>query len=214
MIKLSILVATVPSRLTYFYPRIITQLLEQSKNYSEIEIIGLFDNKKRTVGEKRQDLLNLSKGEYLVFIDDDDRISDDYISSIIETLNQNLNTDCVVFDCICCIENSPLKKLCKYGIEFEYGDINNGLEWRGKPAHTMVYKSSIAKKHLYISSNFGEDIDWVKRACKDIHIQTRIDKVLYYYDCQADTTSETRGISDEIIQHNVNSLLLKSVNSV
>ena len=211
MIKLSVLVPTVPSRLNFFYPRLMTQLLNQGVLYPQVEIIGLFDNKKRTVGEKRQDLLNLAKGEYLVFIDDDDRITDDYISSIIETLDQNPNTDCVVFDTICCIENSSLKKLCKYGIEFEYGDIMDGLEWRGKPAHTMVYKSSIAKRHSFISINIGEDVDWVKRACKDIQIQTRIDKVLYYYDCKDKTTSETRGISDEIIRHNVNYLLLNPV---
>lgn len=211
MIKLSILVPTVPSRLNFFYPRIMTQLLQQCVLYPQVEIIGLFDNKKRTVGEKRQDLLNIAKGEYLVFIDDDDRIADDYISSIMDALEKNPNTDCVVFDCICCIENGSLKQLCKYGIEFEYGDILDGLEWRGKPAHTMVYKSSIAKRHSFISSNFGEDVDWVKRACLEIKIQTRIDKVLYYYDCQANTTSETRGIPDEIIQHNVNSLLLNPV---
>jgi glycosyltransferase involved in cell wall biosynthesis len=183
------------------------QLLEQSKNYPGVEIIGLFDNKKRSVGEKRQDLLNLAKGKYLVFIDDDDRISDDYISSIITAMNMYPDTDCIVFDCICCIENSSLKKLCKYGIEFEYGDINNGTEWRGKPAHTMVYKSSIAKAHLYNSVNFGEDIDWVVRACKDIKHQTRIDKVLYYYDCQEKTTSETRGLPDSVITENIEKLL-------
>jgi hypothetical protein len=27
--------------------------------------------------------------------------------------------------------------------------INDGKEWRGKPSHTMVYKSSIAKKHNF-----------------------------------------------------------------
>jgi glycosyltransferase involved in cell wall biosynthesis len=208
MIKLSILVPTVPSRLSFFYPRIMKQLLEQSSNFHQVEILGFFDNKKRTVGEKRQDMLNLAKGEYLVFIDDDDRIAEDYIATIIETLNNNPNTDCVVFDCICCIENSSLKTYCKYGTEFEYGYINDSqTEWRGKPAHTMVYKSSIAKKHLYNNVNFGEDCEWVIRACKDIKEQTRIDKVLYYYDCKDKTTSETRGISDNIINENVKKLL-------
>jgi glycosyltransferase involved in cell wall biosynthesis len=204
MIKLSILVPSVPSRLTTFYPRIMTELLKQCEKFSDVEIIGLFDNKKRTVGEKRQDLLNLAKGEYLVFIDDDDRISDDYISSIMEEIYKNPNTDCIVFDCICCIDKSDIKTLCKYGIEFEYGYINSEeTQWRGKPAHTMVYKSAIAKQHSYNNSNLGEDIDWVVRACKDIREQTRIDKVLYYYDCEVTTTSETRGLSDSVIKNNI-----------
>jgi len=53
MIQLSILVPTVPSRLTTYYPRIMSDLLKQTENYPEIEIIGLFDNKKRTIGQKR-----------------------------------------------------------------------------------------------------------------------------------------------------------------
>lgn len=165
----------------------------------DVEVIALFDNKKRTIGEKRQNLIDLAKGEYLTFIDDDDRISDDYVSSIMETLYSNLNTDCVVFDCICCVENRQLKKLCKFGIEFEYGDINNGTEWRGKPAHVMVYKSSIAKCHKFSDIGNGEDIDWVKRACLDIKIQTRIDKILYYYDANC----ETAGLSDQVIKENI-----------
>jgi glycosyltransferase involved in cell wall biosynthesis len=202
MIQLSILVPTVPSRLTTFYPRIITELLRQTENYPEVEIIGLFDNKKRTIGQKRQDMLNLARGKYLVFIDDDDRISEDYVKTIIEALNKYPETDCVVFDCICKV-NGGYDKLCKYGVEFEYGDILGGTEWRGKPAHTMVYKSSIAKIHSYADMNYKEDVHWVVRACVDIKHQTRIDKVLYFYDAEYTTTSETAGLSDETINKNI-----------
>ena len=202
MIQLSILVPTVPSRLTTFYPRIMSELLKQTENYPEIEIIGLFDNKKRTTGQKRQDLLSMAQGTHLVFIDDDDRISENYVKSIMDTLNENLETDCIVFDSICKINGGP-GILCKYGIEFEYGYILDGTEWRGKPAHTMVYKSSIAKKHMYSNMTSGEDVDWVKRACLDIVNQTRIDKVLYYYDAEYNSTSETVGLSDDLIAQNV-----------
>lgn len=202
MIQLSILVPTVPSRLTTFYPRIMTEILKQTEDYPEVEIIGLFDNKRRSVGQKRQDLLNLACGNYLVFIDDDDRISEDYVKSIMDALNKNPETDCVVFDCICKVNGGP-DKLCKYGIEFEYGDILGGAEWRGKPAHTMVYKSSIAKRHSYNNMNHGEDINWVTRAHVDIKNQARIDKVLYYYDAEYTTTSETAGLSEDTINKNI-----------
>jgi glycosyltransferase involved in cell wall biosynthesis len=210
MIKLSILVPTVPSRIDTFYPRLIKELLNQIGSRKDIEILALFDNKKRTVGEKRQDLLCLAHGDYVVFIDDDDRISKDYISDIINTIENNPSVDCIVFNSICSIEGG-YGKLCKYGIEFEYGDILDGKEWRGKPAHTMVYISSIAKKHSYISSNFGEDIEWVKRACQDIKTQVRIDKVLYYYDCKPNTTSETRNIPDIIINENIQKITINDL---
>lgn len=55
----------------------------------------------------------------------------------------------------------------------------------------MVYKSSIVKSHSFS--------DWVKRACLDIKHQTRIDKVLYYYNAEYTTISETTELSDETI---------------
>jgi glycosyltransferase involved in cell wall biosynthesis len=207
MIKLSILVPTVPSRIELFYIKLIKELLRQIEPYkNEIELIAFFDNKKRTIGRKRQEMVNLSQGEYIVFIDDDDRISEDYISQIMKKLAENPDTDCVVFDSICRV-NGGIEKLCKYGIEFEYGNINNGLEWRGKPAHTMVYASSIVKKHQYSNMGHGEDCEWVKRACLDIKNQTRIDKVLYYYDAEYATLSETVGLREKTILKNVNKRL-------
>lgn len=119
------------------------------------------------------------------------------------TLSANPDTDCVVFDSITKVNSGPDIR-CKYGIEFEYGYILDGKEWRGKPAHTMVYKSSIAKRHPFTDMGNGEDVDWVKRACLDIRNQTRIDKVLYYYDAEYSTTSETQqSLSDAVIRKNV-----------
>jgi glycosyltransferase involved in cell wall biosynthesis len=209
MIKLTILVATIPNRLRYFYPRLMTQLIEQTKSRGDVEILSLFDNKKRSIGAKRQALLNLCQGEYVVFIDDDDRISDDYVDEILKALYTNPECDCVVFDNLTRIDGGvPI--LCKYGVEFEYGyvdDSDHSRGWRGKPAHTMVYKSSIAKKHHYTDMGSGEDVDWVKRACLDIKTQIRINKTLYFYNANYTTTSESGNLSDNVIQRNIDALL-------
>jgi hypothetical protein len=186
--KLSILILTVPSRIDTFYPRLIKCLLSQIKNRENIELLALLDNKKRTVGEKRQSLINISKGEYIVFIDDDDRISEDYIDSIMNVLESESQSesksevDCVVFDSICDQGNNK-KLYCKYGIEYNYISMKgndkseNELErmdqWRGKPSHTMVYKATIVKSHCYSNLNNGEDMDWVKRAWLDVKNQVR-----------------------------------------
>lgn len=205
-IKLTILVPTVPNRLELFYIKIMKELIRQTNKYNDIELISFFDNKKRSIGKKRQEMINLSQGEYIVFIDDDDRIDENYVDEIMIALYNNENTDCVVFDCICRI-NGGDSKLCKYGIEFEYGDILEGKEWRGKPSHTMVYKSSIVKNHQYNDMINGEDIDWVIRAYTDIKLQTRIDKILYYYDAEYMSTSETGELDDTTIKYNINKKL-------
>lgn len=186
MIKLSVLVPTVPNRMDTVYPRLMKDLLKQCDGHQDVELLSFFDNKKRSIGTKRQDMLNLARGEYLVFIDDDDRISPEYIKEIMDALYANPNADCVVFDCTTTYVQSNRKVLCKYGVEFEYKRWED--EWRGKPAHTMVYKSDIAKKHHYSDKDWEEDMDWVKRACQDIKNQVRIDKVLYYYDFNPPTS--------------------------
>lgn len=208
MMKLSILILTVPSRIDYFYPKILKELLKQISNRVDIEILGLFDNKKRSVGQKRQDLLNIAQGEYLTFIDDDDRVSPEYIDEIMKALYENNNCDCVVYETIANI-NGKERVHCKYGVEYEYGKISD-TEWRGKPAHTMIWKSTIAKSHMYSHINNGEDVDWVKRACVDIKTQVSIDKVLYFYDANYLTTSETAGLPDEYILNCVSILLMQN----
>lgn len=191
MINLSILILTVPSRINSFYPALLNNLQKQIGTRNDIEVIGLYDNKTRTVGAKRNELVKLAQGKFLTFIDDDDRISDDYISSIINTIESSPDADCIVFDCITTINNDPNQvTYSKYSINYPYKQ--EGNQWRGKPAHTMVWLSSIAKKHLYTAKNYGEDIEWVIRACVDIKNEVRIDKVLYYYDFNSSTT-ETRG---------------------
>lgn len=185
MIKLSVLIPSLPSRRKTYLQRILDQIEGQinSLKRKDIEVIVLYDNKKRKIGDKRQDMLDIARGEYLVFIDDDDRVSDDYISEVMRVIDSGSSPDCIVYDTM----YSRLGKnhmLCKYGIEYEYNKAvpGSGAVWTGKPAHTMVYKSSLAKSVRYSSINAGEDTDWVIRACKLIKKQERINKVLYFYE--------------------------------
>ena len=143
--NLTILIATVPSRRRSFYPDLLDSIHKQVDGRDDVEIIGLYDNRKRVVGEKRNELLKLAQGKFLTFIDDDDRIADDYIESVMNCINENPDADCIVFDCIITIDGDIYNSTySKYSIHYEYN--HDPVQWRGKPAHTMVYKSSIAKK--------------------------------------------------------------------
>ena len=199
-IKLSILIPTLPNRLELFYLPLIKILLKQIEPYNNIELISLFDNKKRTIGRKRQNMIDIIQGEYVCFIDDDDRISDDYIKLIMDTLDNNPNTDCVVF--WSCINQPNMEdKIVKFGFE----------EGNNLPCHVHVWKSSIVKKYEYKNINHGEDHDWINRAKNDIHYLSKIDKILYYYDARYNTTSETVGLSEEFIKKNINKILNNTI---
>jgi hypothetical protein len=84
------------------------QLLSQTEKYPNVELIAFFDNKKRTIGKKRGEMLNLVQGKYVTFIDDD-RISDDYLDEIVNAINNNEDVDCIVYNVICCVNNSHIK---------------------------------------------------------------------------------------------------------
>ncbi len=83
-IKLSILIPTVPRRKESL-DRLLSVLYSQLKD--EVELIVMLDNKKRTLGYKRREMMTLAQGEYVVFIDDDDDITTDYVSTLLRATN-------------------------------------------------------------------------------------------------------------------------------
>ena len=191
MIDFSVLVMSVPSRIRTFTPNLLEALNEQiEKTSANVEVLCLYDNKKRSVGEKRNDMLSLANGEYFAFVDDDDRIADDYIESITNSINESRGCDCIVYDCICTIDGGP-PRYCQYGIEYPPNNLISQSQWRGKPAHTMTWRTELVKSIDFPPLKEGEDFAWVNKAWPLIDQQVRIEKVLYYYDFSHATT-ETR----------------------
>jgi len=195
--NLSILILSLVSR-TKFLTSLLAELDSQIKKAGrqDVQILVLTDNKSQTIGEKRNHLLNLAEGKYLTYLDDDDRVSSDYISEIMEKLTTPL-VDCVVFDCIAVLNahkaTGGRQFYCKYGVEFEQTKLEPWSEsncfkrentelWFGKPAHTMVWRSELVKHIQFKHINAGEDFAWINLAWPLIKKQVRIDKVLYYYD--------------------------------
>jgi hypothetical protein len=123
-------------------------------------------------------------------------VANDYIASIMPVLERDcVGPDVVVFDCVTTV-NGGKRTYSQYSKQYDYcqwpdptGEYD--FQWRGLPPHTAVWKRDIALRHAFDSVNYGEDVDWVKRAVKDVLIEERIDKVLYYYNFN-DATTETR----------------------
>lgn len=202
--KLSILIPTITQRVSDCFPFVVQQLNVQIEDRQDIEIIGFLDNIKRTVGVKRQDLLNLAQGEYLVYFDDDDTPSVDYISSIMHVLD-NENVDSVVFK----VQYHNVRKgrgfLCEYDKSYTKRGVCEDGVWRGPPAHIHVVKTEIAKSVRWLErptgSQWNIDVVWADEVSSKIKTQSKIDKVLYYYNFDP-TISETlkRNQQEEILQ--------------
>ena len=109
--ELSILIATINDRKTEFQ-KLFLELLSQVKSDAvvkdhdiaegkvihaigeSVEIIALRDNRELPIGQKRQKLLELASGRFIVYFDDDDWPSESYIESILGAIKDPA-VDCV-----------------------------------------------------------------------------------------------------------------------
>ena len=194
--KLSILIPSLPMRTGNFLARIVDELDYQIEELGrdDIELLVYIDNKKWTLGRKRNALIGLSVGDFIAFVDDDDRVSEDYVATIIKTIDENPDADCIVYDVFCTVSNSLDSKVksfsfvCKYGVEFEYVGHTETTPWYGKPAQIMIWNRKIMEEYHFPDVTLKEDFIWVKTAWGSIKKQIRIDKILYYYDYDAATS--------------------------
>lgn len=180
-ILLSILVPSLCERNKKFLSDLLDTLEIQTHN-KPVEIIVYSDNAKKSIGTKRNDLLKLAQGKYVSFVDDDDRLSVDYIDSILREI-QKWSSDVIVFDVIIRF-NGINPKLVKYGREFDYGE--SAEFYTRHPNHLMVHKRENICE-FFKDVKTGEDDEWALRMLPRIVTQTRINKVLYHYDYDTST---------------------------
>ena len=73
--KLSILIPSIPSRIQDRMIPLYHKLQEQIRkldNPKDVELLCVIDNKRRSIGYKRESLVYIARGNYLAFVDDDD----------------------------------------------------------------------------------------------------------------------------------------------
>jgi glycosyltransferase involved in cell wall biosynthesis len=177
MKELSILIPTLPIRIET-YSELIKELIRQIKLYNledKVQILTFCDTKEYTVGFKRNWLLNNSVGKYVCFIDDDDKISTDYLLEITKLIDYNL--DCITFNGEY-IENGLKKDFIITTMNSNYDEANCFYR---KPNHLCPVKREIALKCLFTDKNFGEDSDYSDMINKFIKDEYHIPKKLYFY---------------------------------
>jgi glycosyltransferase involved in cell wall biosynthesis len=177
--KLSVLIPWIPEH-EEGLNSLIAQLKKQM--HPDVEVLQLGGDRHsaggKSTGKKRNLLLNAANGEYVVFVDADDKITEDYTQEIINAINLNPGVDCVCFSVLYC-KNGDEKPVF-YSSKYER-DQNLPDHFLRLPNHLMVFKKEIAKRVGYQDVTFGEDADFAKRAKKYIKKEAHIQKTLYYY---------------------------------
>ena len=182
-IKWSILITTLESRKASF-EIIFKQLQDQIKAANlpdQIEIVVYRDNRELPVGAKRNILLETARGEYVSSVDDDDLVSENYITKVYNNLLQN--PDCVSLEGIMTFCDAQPTKFIHAKKYLEYSSGPNLL--LRPPTHLDVIKTSIAKQFKFSDhKNWQEDREWALKISAAGAIKTEIhidSEPLYFY---------------------------------
>lgn len=183
---LSILVANIPARWKSAQ-ELITSLHQQAEATQNTELLIVSDNCWRTIGRKRQDMLNMAQGTFVVHVDDDDTVSPDFVDKILEAIYKNPTADCFVYGVwvtgydVLGMQDSK-GSLCKYSVEYEHKNEADGAFFR-KPNCRMVVRKTVAQQVPFKDVSSGEDDEWGKELAKRINKEKQVDipHTLYFY---------------------------------
>ena len=180
---LSILTPTIPGRETQVQA---LQAKIESQDADElVEHLVLSDNRRRSIGAKRQALIDVARGQYVAFVDDDDDISDDYVASILEAAKSGAG---VITFHQRAIYNG-LETEVRFGIRHKDGPFQPGGVTTRAPWHVCAWKRETVYGCLFGESNYGEDLVWCKQARLRVKTGLHIPRVLHYYRHDAATTA-------------------------
>lgn len=181
---LSILTPAVPSRMLLAW-QLVSDLTAQIGG-QPVEHLLFVDNRRRSVGAKRDALLRAARGQYVAFVDDDDTVSPHYVARLLEaaatkpdviTFRQEASVNGVV-GCV----------------HFRLGQPNE--PFRPAPAitgrnawHTCAWRRSLAVQSRFPDISYGEDWAWAAPLCalpdlREVHIPA----ILHHYRHSSDTT--------------------------
>jgi glycosyltransferase involved in cell wall biosynthesis len=146
-----------------------------------VEFITFEDDKKLSIGHKRNALLSAAQGEYLAFIDSDDRIGDNYFAHAFTGINQGVDA-CGLTGII--TEDGQNPKKFVHSMRYDSWYEKDGIYYRNNN-HLNVCRSSIAKQMRFPETSQGEDHDYSKQLLASGLIKTEYwdeNEVIYMYD--------------------------------
>lgn len=157
--RLSLLICTTEARWSWL-ERLGNNLRPQVLSVlPEVEVIVETDRGERSVGIKRQALLEQASGRYVAFIDDDDLVASDYVSRILAALD--LGPDCVGFRGVI-TTNGENPEVFEHALRHEEWCTREGVHLRC-PNHLNPVRRDLALRVGFPAIHYGEDRDYSVR---------------------------------------------------
>ena len=174
--KLSILICTLTDRLSFLH-NLLNELYHQNPScLIKCEILTNSDYYLSSIGSKRNSLLQQARGEYVVYLDDDDNISTNYLEQIFVGIEQGV--DHIGIAMMYMPDNGPHQLvLCSKDHKWEQ---KNGIFYRSAQ-HVCPVRAEIAKQATFPEISFGEDKAYADQITPMIKTEYLITEPIYYY---------------------------------
>jgi glycosyltransferase involved in cell wall biosynthesis len=185
MILLSILIPTITTRAEPFnkLKAELERQVQEAGIVQDVEIREYCDDRTMSIGNKRQALLEAAQGLFVVFIDDDDWIPEDYCSTLVAAIKQNPSIDCIGFLQQCTFDGGAPKSASLSARWDDWADNHGGFDYVRTTFFPTPVRRYIALQIGYRDLRFGEDHDFARRLKQSGLIKNEyfIDRIMYYY---------------------------------
>jgi hypothetical protein len=181
-VRWSILVATLARRGDHLR-QLLSDLIPQLAGSDEVEVVALRNHGERKLGDIRQSLVESARGEYLSFVDDDDRLPEYYVSEVLSRLD---GVDYVGWQMQAYVNGNPLKPTyhsLAYDGWFETPDA-----YYRDTSHLNPVRTALARRCDFRATEPPEDVAWSDQLRGLVVTQHYVDRVMYHYYATMDST--------------------------
>jgi hypothetical protein len=182
-VLLSILIPTLEDRSALF-AELLHRLTEQIRRdglQGRVEILSDLDDGALPIGTKRNRLMERATGRFLVFVDDDDEVCDDYVRTIVSAVEHHPDVDVLGLLGEITFRGKRPRRFIMSTRFREYATRCGCYE--RPPHHLNPTHTEVARRYLFEEVSQSEDSDRALRMARDqaLRCEHMIDSVLYYY---------------------------------
>jgi hypothetical protein len=188
--RLSVLICSLPSRRALL-DKLTDELWMQADCSLMVEIL-VDAAEGGTIGEKRQRLLERARGEFIVFVDDDDWVSHDYVHRILMAILDNPDADCIALNGVM-VTSGVSPEPFYNSLEHAEWYSKDGKHYRS-PSHLSPVRRELALAAGFPSKSYGEDHEYAMRLRPLLKKEASIgDAPAYFYFYQPRSEKKQEG---------------------
>lgn len=172
--KLSILIASINKRKPFL--DCMARILK-AQSSPDVEVLVSIDDGEKTIGTKRNELLQSATGNYICYVDDDDIVSPFYTTKILDALKTS--PDCVGITGIIALKKEGPRKFI-HSLQYKNWFEKDGIYYRC-PNHLNPVKREIALATGFPNISNQEDRHYSFNIVNRLSTEVFIEEPIYYY---------------------------------